>query len=183
MENNQLEQIWSQQPVNFKTTSKNIIYKATVQHRKQQIGIAVMGITVVILTIYGLWIFPKTFNNFSLGLLLMIGSLLVRIMIEVAFNMAKLAKSLQLDHRAYTAFLKTYFTQRKIIHVVITPACFLTYLYGLSLLFPYFKLEFSHGFYVYCIVSAIVSLVAIAILIGVQARKELLFLTTLKLEK
>lgn len=180
MENNNLEQIWSQQPAAIKMTSKQIIHKATVQHRKQQVGIAVMGITVVVLSIYGLWIFPKSFNNFSLGMLLMIGSLLVRIIIEVAFTMSKVSKSLQLDHRAYTNFLTGYYTQRRGIHMVITPLCFLTYLYGLLLLFPYFKQAFSHGFYVYCIVSATVSLLVIAVLIAVQAQKELAFLKTLK---
>lgn len=181
MENNHLENIWMQKSEKAPAfSSKQIIEKATAHRRNQNIGIVVLIITVAIVTAYGIWQFPQKFNTFTAGLLLMVVPLIVRIGIELNSKLTKATKLVQLDTRSYKSYLTKHFAWRKVVHLVITPICFTLYIVGLCMLFPYFKNEFSQGFYIYLIVSAVISLAVVAIVIIKQVRKELSFLTTLQ---
>ena len=75
------------------------------------------------------------------------------------------SKLVEMDSKGYHNYLKRFYSLRKVVNYVITPICFGIYVYGLSLLFPYFKREFSEGFYIYLVVSGIVSLLVIAFII------------------
>ena len=180
MEIKSINEIWEQQttaPPQFK--SQQIIKQAVAQRRKQKTGIAVMCITVGILTIYAVWQLTDEINMFIVGLYIMIASLLVRIAIEIASNLKKVSGMVDLDGKQYLEHLKRFYNWRKRIHFVITPICFAGYLFGLWQLFPYFKREFSNGFYIYLVASAIISLAVIAAIIFNQVRKELVFLKSL----
>ncbi|PRP67711.1 hypothetical protein [Nonlabens agnitus] len=181
MENNIIDNIWQRQDTGANpVTPQQLIKKATTQRRKQKIGVLVMSLTVVILTAYTVWQLPNHFNTFILGLFLMIGSLIIRILIEVASRNSKVTRLLELDGKMYLQYLKRFYKRRKRIHFIITPICFAVYVLGLIQLFPYFKAEFSKGFYIYLIVSAIVSLLVIGFLITNQIKKELDFLKSLQ---
>lgn len=181
MENKHLTEIWSTQSTILPSpSSQNIIKKAVVQRRNQKIGMVVMSTTVGILIPYTIWQFPEEVNWFAAGLLIMIVSLLVRIIIEYYSKLSKVSKLMTMDGKHYLRYLQTYYKRRKQIHFIITPVCFGGYLFGLWHLFPYFKTEFSNGFYIYLIVSGSLSLLVIAIIIIVQIRKELRFLNELK---
>ncbi len=180
MENKTLHQIWDQQAATTTALEpQEIIKKAAVQQNKQKIGIAVMGITTAILIAYAIWQFPQEINMFIVGLCIMIASLFVRIVIEIKSNWRKAKEIVQLDGKHYLSYLKAFYTKRKRIHFVVTPLCFGAYIFGLWQLFPYFKAEFSSGFYTYLIVSATLSLLVVGMIIINQVKKELRFLKTL----
>jgi SNF family Na+-dependent transporter len=179
MENNKLSTIWNKQTTSTSTTSKQLILKAKNQRRKQIIGIIVMITTVMIVASYGVWQ-TDHFNTFALGICLMVAALSIRIIIEWLSNLNKLNGLTHMSGRAYLAHLHSFYKRRKITHYVITPLCFGTYVIGLLLLFPYFKIAFSSGFYLYLVVSGIVSLAVIILIIIRQASKELTFLRELR---
>ncbi|WP_194851550.1 hypothetical protein [Nonlabens antarcticus] len=176
MENKFLDAIWQEQSAAIPPFgSQEIIKKAIAQRLNQKIGMAVMCITVGILILYAIWQFPDEINMFIVGIFIMIASLTIRIAIEYYSKLRKISGLLKMDGKQYLAYLKSYYRWRKRIHFVITPVCFSGYLYGLWELFPYFKAEFSDGFYTYLIISASVSLTVIAVIIINQIRKELVF--------
>ena len=184
MENKTLDAIWDQQPSIIPPfQSQEIIKKAVAQRRNQIIGIVVMCITVGILVLYAIWQFPDQINMFITGLFVMIASLLLRIAIEIASNWRKVAGKVGMDSRRYLEHLKKFYRWRKRIHFVITPICFGGYVIGLFQLFPYFKAEFSDGFYTYLIVSGIGSISVVAGIIIHQIRNELIFLKSLTNQK
>lgn len=162
MENDILNQLWNDDKQFSLLQPKEIIKKARSQRQRQYIAIIVLSLTVLILVVYAGFYFPKNFNDFSLGLLLMILPLVFRIVLEFASIYKKQSKITEMETKAYHNYLKQYYRFRKVVNYIITPVCFGIYVYGLSLLFPYFKREFSNGFYIYLVVSGIVSLVVIA---------------------
>lgn len=177
MENSILNDIWQRRIGRVPALdSQDIIKKAVQQRKRQQIGMAVMCLTAGILICYAVWQFPKEINWFITGLFIMISSLIVRIAIEYYSKLRKVSGLLNMNGKQYLKYLKSYYHWRKRIHFAITPICFGSYVFGLWQLFPYFKTEFSSGFYTYLIISGALSLTAIAILIIHQIKKELRFL-------
>ncbi len=173
MENNTLNQLWNNNENNSNLLqAEAIIKKAKSQRKRQYIGIIVLSITVIILVVYATLFFPKNFNNFSLGLLLMIVPLVFRIGLEWLSIYKKQSKITEMNSKLFHSYLKRFYKLRKVVNYIITPLCFGIYVYGLTLLFPYFKNEFSEGFYTYLIISAIVSLVVIAAIIVNATIKE-----------
>ncbi len=181
MENNELHDIWDDMVVSVPPLQpQDLITKAMAQRRNQKAGIVVMLITVGILICYAVWQFPKEINMFITGLFLMVSFLLARIGIEYFTRLRNVSRLLELDVKNYLSYLKRYYYWRKRIHFIVTPICFGGYIFGLTQLFPYFKNVFSQGFYIYLIVSAIVSLSGVAIIIIRQAIKELQFIKKLQ---
>lgn len=180
MENDILTKIWNKENDNNPLiNSKEIISLASKQRASQRIGMIIMSLTLIIITIYAIIYLPQNFNTFSLGLLLMITAMLVRIVIEWYSKMRKAQQLVALDYKAYKSYLKKYYKMRMLVNYIITPICFGIYCYGLYLLFPHFKREFSQGFYIYLIISGIVSLAVIAMIIINQVVKERRFLKQL----
>ncbi|MBF4983631.1 hypothetical protein FNJ87_04575 [Nonlabens mediterrranea] len=181
MDNDILNKVWNEHKSSHTIPEpSSIIAKANQQRRKQNIGLIVMGITVLILIAYATLYLPSSFNSFSLGLTLMVASMLVRIIIEMYSKLQKASKLASMDAKTYKLYLKRYYKWRMKINYILTPVCFAIYCYGLYLLFPYFKNEFSNGFYIYLIVSAVISLIVIGAIIINQIIKETRFLKLLQ---
>lgn len=180
MKNKSLDQIWAEQSTNIPNVAwSEISKKANAQRRKQNIGIGVMSLTLAVIIGYSIWQFPKEFNMFIVGLLIMILALVLRIGLEFYFKLQKGSQMIRLNAKEYLSYLKSYYGSRKLIHYVVTPICFGGYVCGLLLLFPYFKEAFSEGFYLYLVISGIVSLLVIAVIIVNQVIKELQFIKQL----
>ena len=162
MKNDLLSQIWKSQKKEVALDeSENIIKKARKQRNGQFITLTVLSITVIILVAYFIRYAVSTWNNFSLGLLLMISSLIFRIILEYATIYRKQSQLIVLDNRSFQKYLKRYSRTRLRINYIVTPLCFGTYVYGFTMLLPYFKNEFSTGFYQYILISGIVSLLVL----------------------
>ncbi|RNC86387.1 MAG: hypothetical protein ED556_08830 [Winogradskyella sp.] len=163
MENNLLNELWDNQGLDIsKPEALDIISKAKKQRQGQYIGIAVMATTVLVLIAYIIYVGMKRWNDFNLGLTLMISSLLFRIIIEFMSLHVKEKKLISLDSKTYRNYLKLHYKRRFYIHFVVTPLCFLVYIFGMSKLFPYFKSYFSESVYTYFLISGILSILFIS---------------------
>ena len=180
MKNDKLSQIWNSQTYDsFIENPDHIIKKAKKQRNRQFISIAVMSITVLILVIYATYYVSNNWNNFTLGIVLMISSLAFRIILEFISLYRKESQLVSLDNRTFKKYLKRYYKMRLKVNYIITPICFTIYIFGFIMLLPYFKQMFSKGFYTYILISGFVSLLVIAAIIINTIRKEHIFLNLL----
>jgi heme exporter protein D len=181
MENDLINKIWDTQDDNSNLGSpSDIINKAKRQRKGQYITITVLSVTVAVLVFYTFYVSLKGWNSFNLGLLLMISSLVFRIILELASVYRKEKQLLSMPQKMYYAYLKKHYNARLIINYVITPICIAAYIYGFTLLLPYFKDYFSEGFYNYILISGVVSLLVIVAIIIRSVIKEQRFLKQLK---
>lgn len=180
MENNILNNIWNSQDNESISNPEAIISKAKKQRKRQYWSVLIMSLTVAILIGYTIFVSPNQWNNFALGLLLMILSLVFRILLELRTIYLKESKLISLDNKSYKTYLKKHYKLRLWINYIITPICIAIYIYGFYLLLPYFKREFSEGFYLYLLISGFASIAGVIAVIIYSIRKELRFLNKLK---
>ena len=92
----------------------------------------------------------------------------------------------QLDRLVhFSTFLQqstSFYRKRRVLHFVITPLLYATYIIGFVLLLPVFKQEFSNGVYLYFVFSGFGSLLVLAWFIYKANRKELSVLKKLQRE-
>ena len=183
MENDKLTQLWNQNKDNSTIAdTETIIKKAKKQRYGQFIAIAVMSLTVLILLIYSIYYINNQWNDFALGLLLMISSLTFRIILEFVSLYQKENQLISLDSISFKKYLKKHYKLRLKVNYIITPICFAIYVFGFTKLLPYFKQAFSEGFYTYILISGIVSLFVLALIIVKNILKENDFLKKLNIE-
>lgn len=172
---------WNKQP-NPKAPINGVdlvLKKTRHLKRKQQQSAAVLIATILILGIF--FIYISGYNNLkvSLALMLMVGSLIVRIGIEV-FSIKKLQSlNFDLDTLKFRQVLIKYYRKRRIVHYIITPLIIAVYVFGFLILMPLFKEALSSGFYLYIQISGSLVLVIGIVLIGLQIQKELKLLRDL----
>jgi len=181
MKNDKLSQLWESQKNDLTFDNpESIVKKAQKQRNGQFITIAVLTITVIILIAYAItYVDGSNWNNFNLGVMLMISSLTFRLILEYFSIYRKKSQLISLDNRSFEKYLKKYYGMRLKINYIITPICFGIYVFGFTRLLPYFKNEFSEGFYKYILISGIVSLIGISVLIAHSVIKEQGFLKQL----
>lgn len=180
MKKDKLTQLWNSQTYDSSIENPALIIKrAKKQRNNQYISIAVMSVTVIILFIYSFYYVGNNWNNFTLGMVLMISSLSFRIILEFISLYRKENQLINLDNRLFKKYLKKHYKVRLRVNYIITPICFAIYILGFTMLLPYFKQMFSHNFYVYILISGMVSLVAIAAIVIKNTVKEHHFLTRL----
>ena len=181
---NDIKQEWAARniPSAPENDYKGIIEKSKRIHTKQLIGQVVLGVTVLILILFFFYISAYKNATVFLGLGMMIGSLVLRIGIEFLSMIKKTHIAADKDMKAFNRELITYYTRRKVIHYLITPLLFGCYVAGFIMLLPSFKESLSAGFYTYIIVSSVFIFIGLAVLIGVQIRKELGVLRELHLD-
>lgn len=140
---------------------------------KQHITNAVLGSTAVILVIFFFYISGYSSQQVILGISLMIGSLLVRVLIEL-LSIRKLKKMNSVAQSTdFRNGLVEYYKGRKLVHFGWTPLLILSYIAGFIILLPLFKANLSAGFYTYIIVSSIVLLIVLSIFIAKQIKTEM----------
>lgn len=180
MKNDKLSQIWNSQTYDSTIESPDqIIKKAKKQRNSQYISIAIMSITVIILLIYAFYYVGNNWNRFTLGMVLMISSLSFRIILELVSLYRKENRLVTLDNRSFKKYLKKHYKLRLKVNYMITPICFAIYVYGFTMLLPYFNQMFSESFYTYILISGIISLFIIAVFIIKSILKEHNFLNLL----
>lgn len=150
-----------------------IIEKSKKIRKKQQIGQWVLGSTAIILFWFFFYISAHKNSQVFIGLGIMIGSLCLRMMIEFLAMIKKDNYHADLDMKSYYGKLIKFYKRRKLIHFLVTPILFLSYIAGFLMLLPGFKQEFSTGFYLYILISSSALFTALAALIIYQIWKEL----------
>lgn len=153
--------------------SKLIIKKISFVKRKQLIANIVLGITSIILV--GFFIYIKAYKNVvvAAALVLMIGSLITRIIIENMSSLKLKSIDVTVDAATFKEKMIDYYKRRIKIHYVITPIIAALYIIGFILLLPFFKEELSSGFYMYIKVSSVVIFIVLTIFIRKQVLKEI----------
>ena len=169
----------------YKTPAANhnidkIIEKSQGLKRKQTITKVVLGITVLILIAFFIYVSAYKNTRAFWGLGLMIGCLCIRIIIEYASGLKKESFKLHQSMLALNKQLVHYYKARKIIHYLWTPLLFATYIFGFILLLPIFKEQLSSGFYTYILISSILTFIALGTFIGFQVKKELKIIKSLQ---
>lgn len=177
-----LKSKWEQQPeVEVPSNGlEDIIKKISFLKYKQRIGNVVLLTTVSILI--GFFFYINAYSNglVTFALSLMIGSLLIRVILEYV----SIKKLNQLDvttnTSTFSAIMTRYYKRRINIHYIFTPIIMLLYITGFVILLPFFKSSLSEGFYTYILVSSICILVIMVFFIGRQIQKELHILKQIK---
>lgn len=171
----EIESNWKNQP-EIKATEKGfkaLLNRIRTIKNKQRITNIVLGSTVIILI--GFFFYIAGFNDQQvvLGISLMIGSLLVRMLLEI-LSMRKLGKMNTLSRQTdFRNDLMVYYRRRKSVHFLWTPIIIGCYVVGFLILLPLFKANLSAGFYTYIVVSSIVLLVFFSVFIAKQIRNEI----------
>ncbi len=181
MNSNELNKIWKSQKHDFfPTPSRLIIKKAKKQRNRQVIGIAVMSTTIIIILLFTIKFANNRWNNFTMGLVMMFSSLIFRVLLELFTLHRKENQLITLNSLSFYTYLKGYYKSRKIINYIVTPLCFVIYTVGFVMLLPYFKRQFTNGFYTYILISGITSLFVIALIIINSIKKEKRFIDDLQ---
>ncbi|QNA43182.1 hypothetical protein [Lacibacter sediminis] len=181
-----LENAWQQQPGSGEqrpqpeTLIRLAEQKAKQVRTKHVVTMAILSITVLVIIWYFATYAGTTFNRFSIGLLLMIVSLLIRIVIEYISFRKLHTIDVRADFKTYTKRVTAFYTNRRLIHLIITPLLFAAYVTGFVLLLPVFQEQFSEAFYIYVLVSGFVSMAVLAFVILKANKRELKLLAHLK---
>ena len=183
-----LEQAWQQQsgkgaqrpmPEQLMQLSEE---QAKQVKSKFRLTIGLLSLTVFILIAYFATYADLSFTSFSIGLLLMIVSLTIRIVLEWVSTLQFQQLDRLLDFSTFLQQSTAFYSKRRILHLVITPLLYATYIIGFVLLLPVFKQEFSNWVYLYFVFSGFGSLLVLAWFIYKANRKELSVLKKLQRE-
>ncbi|MFL9836179.1 hypothetical protein ABS768_01635 [Flavobacterium sp. ST-75] len=159
---------------------EEIIKKFAVILKKQRISQMVLGCTIVVLIGFFFYISAYSHIQLLLGLSVMIGSLLIRVLLEYGTTIKKAKLPFGSSMAAYNEKLIAYYSARRRIHYYITPILFVSYVLGFVWLLPLFRQNLSSGMYSYILWSSIFIFAVLAVLIGVQIKRELSVLKKLK---
>ncbi len=156
----ELQSNWKNQPEIQATEEgfQSLLNSLRKIKNKQRITNIVLGSTIIILIGFFFKISGYSNQQVTLGISFMIGSLLIRIVLEVLSirNLNKMNMvSQQTDFRND---LLAYYKNRKLVHFLWTPAIISCYVIGFLILLPLFKANLSTGFYTYIVISSIVLL-------------------------
>jgi len=163
----------------FQSLLKNV--KSIEQ--KQRTGNIVLTLTIIILVSFLIYVSGYKSATFMLGIGLMIGSLVIRIAIEL-FSLKRLRTiNFSKDASTFTEDLTTYYSFRKYTHYIITPLALVVYTVGFIILLPLFKASLSNGFYIYILCSSVVFLVLFSVFLYKQVKNELFKLKQLQMQE
>lgn len=183
---NELEQAWQQQaaPGEQRPSPAQLVQLAEQQARKVKakfrFTIALLSLTVLVIACYFSVYAGFRFSAFAIGLLLMMGSLLLRIVLEWISTLQFARLDLRADFTTCLQQLTDFYRRRRLLHWVITPLLYAAYTVGFVLLLPTFRREFADGFYYYLLATGFGSLVVLAWVIVRANRRELKILAGLQ---
>ena len=177
-----LKQQWAGRPVPPRPEQGGqLILKQFKQLRTKHIIMqVVLGVTVLVLLFFFFYISAYQFTRVYLGLGIMMGALVIRILLEQSSMLRKNKLPIQEDMHTYNRKLEAYYHKRKQLHFLMTPLLFGGYIAGFVMLLPSFRASLSPGFYTYIVFSSLVVFVGLAVLIITQIRRELSILKSLQ---
>ncbi len=175
------KKLYRTQPLDAPDMSwESMVKKSRFLKKKLRITQLVLGLTIFILTFFFFYISAQDMLEVALPLAIMIGVLALRIVLEVVSMvwLQKLGYSETVD--LFRKRAGRYHSFRTAVNLVATPVFYGTYIWQFIVLLPYFKVGLSPGFYLYVLISGLISLVVLGCYIGNDIRKELRLLKSLK---
>lgn len=173
-----LQGLWlDQSNTTSKTSYKMLMEKAEKSLQKikrNHIGtLLIIGALVSLLIYFFFWVNAFKNSSFSLGLFLMISSMLLRIFLEY-FSLRKFKNiNPSLDFLAYKTEVAQFYKTRKKIHNIYTPIIYIMYCIGFLILLPIFKASLSTGFFIYIVGSGVGFLTIFAFFLYKKIKEEL----------
>ena len=163
---------WIENPELQENLRRKNIMKPLGTFRNKVISLAVFGSAILIPGLFFYYISGFIGSKTSIGLGIMAGTLGLKVAVE--FMLIK-NRSFSLDEALedYKQQLTCYYRTVKYMHFIVAPLLFIAYIYGFAMLLSVFEQELLGEFYVYIIYLSWVVFLALAILVGVQLRKEL----------
>ena len=180
-----LQDIWNQQnDLNTNKTASELIKKSEEHRKKIKLNhiatLIIIGFTTLILLCYFIWLGIYSVSIFTIGLGLMISSMILRIILELIsikkFNTINIETSLL----EYSKNATSFYTWRKGIHFIATPIIYIIYTIGFSLLIPTFQEQFSTPFFIYLLISGYGFLIVFAFFLNKKLKNEMKILAFLK---
>ncbi len=148
--------------------------------KKQYLTNVILGATLAVLIYFFFYIAAYNSSRAMLGLSIMIGTLLLRVLLE-QWSIITLGKMNAMQQmKTFQQALVAYYQRRKRTHYLYTPILMIGYVVGFVLLLPLFKANLSSGFYTYILWSGSAVLLALSWLIAKQVAKELATLRALR---
>lgn len=186
MENfDDLKNLWNKQSrVDTRATASDLIQRAEVAMKrlrtKQRSTITVLATLTLVLVAYFIWAGAHKFNSLTIGLGIMIGAVIIRILFECV-SVIKL-KKIKTDSSMieFSNNMSRFYRWRRRINILLVPIIYGAYIAGFTLLLPPFKEHFSRGMYLYILISGYGSLTILALFIAWQIKKETMILNVLK---
>jgi hypothetical protein len=173
-----IQALWGKQnsPSQLASSPADIIAKAEKSTQELRFThLTTMGILSLtgLCVVWYAWAYGNTaVSDATLGLLLMIGSMVLRVGAEL-YSLLQFGKiSLQNTTKACLEATINFQKFRKQIQYILTPVALLSYVIGFVLLLPYIKASVSEGFYWYILISGLVFLVFISVIIYRQTKRE-----------
>lgn len=156
-----------------KDGAKQILKKIKSIQKQQRITNIVLTVTGIVLIFFFFYISAYKFQPVMIGLLMMIGTLALRIGIELSSMRTLKNMNVAIAVESFKKRLIRYYNRRKKVHFILTPIIILIYSIGFVMLIPAFKENLSSGFYNYIVVSSIILLIMLCLFIFRDAKKEL----------
>jgi len=152
---------------------ETILNKIKFIGKQQRITNVVLGITSFILIGFFFYVSAYNYPTVTIGLLLMIGSLALRIGLEYFSMRALKTMNVSTNVETFRQRMIRYYKRRTKVHFIITPLLIALYCVGFIMLLPSFKESLSDGFYNYIIVSSIVVFLVLSLFIAREIKREL----------
>lgn len=157
-----------------------VLHKIKAVKKKQYLTNMILGATIGVLVYFFIYIAAYNSNRAILGLSIMIGTLLLRVLLE-QWSIITLGKMNAMQQmKTFQEALVTYYQRRIRTHYIYTPILIIGYIVGFVLLLPLFKAHLSSGFYTYILWSGTAVLLGLSWLIAKQVAKELATLRALR---
>ncbi|NIF04870.1 hypothetical protein F3J23_05400 [Chryseobacterium sp. Tr-659] len=179
---NEMKSAWEQRniPEIPKDGYKGIIKDSLHLKRKQMTIQVVLGVTIVVLLLFMFRISAFDKDRSTLGMLLMIGSLVLRVSIELFSRVQFKSLVPTLQFKEYSEKILIFYKSRLMIHYLITPVLFIIYIIGFIIMLPIFKSTLSHGFYSYIIFSSVFIFIFLTLLIIIHVKNEIRIINKMK---
>ncbi|MHA7131056.1 hypothetical protein [Algoriphagus namhaensis] len=140
--------------------------------RDQYWTVAILSATLVILTYFFYEI--GRFGDWQLitALAMMIGSLVLRVVLEISSRISLKNLQLHLPTSDFLNSIKRYHKSRKKIQSIWTPVIYIIYGIGIILMLVAVRPFLSTGFYTYCVITGIGFWIGFIWVIRLSYRKE-----------
>lgn len=175
---NNIQDLWNHQKGSASNTTASDIIAKSEKHKKNIkrnhiFTITIISMTAAILIGYLSWVDFFEWHLFTIGLILMIVMLLIRILIEMMSSnkFRKLNPKLSLSD--YSQGMIRFYQWRKTIHFRITPIIYISYIIGFTMILPTLKANLSTGVYWYCLISGFGCLIGLGFFIFKKIKEEL----------
>ena len=173
-----LQQVWHNQPAAKQVPLPDTVIQQaekhirTIQHT-QRLTVLTLLVTVGVLVLYFIRYGNGGISSFTVGLSMMIGSLLVRSIIELISFRQSQKIDIMAGFQLYTERMIRFYQRRKTILLIVTPASLLLYIIGFVLLLPVFRTVFSTGFYWYLVLSGSLFFLVFSFVLVRSVKKEM----------